>query len=628
MSLAEVKQSIRLLDYVAGRQELQRDGGRYKGHCPFHDDPNPSFKLYPEEDKWHCYGCDRGGDLIDYAGHERFNGGWNPRDPAQFREVMTVLEAYTGMVPVAPQAKPKSREVARRTEYDYRRADGTLAYQAIRTDYTDGSKGFSQRRPDGNGDWVWKLGETERLPYRLSELLATPEWDTAFIVEGEKCVEAIRALGFTATCNSEGAGKWRSELNGYFRNRRVVILTDNDPVGEKHGEEVAENLSGVAASVKKLALPGLLPKQDVADWLGQGHTADELFMLAVEAPEFCSGVPDSTQEHGNKSLEGWRAVLRPVATVLQDKVTAAEWAVDRLIPLGWLILLAGRTKVGKTLLMIALANAIATGGEFLGRKCRKGAVVLVLVDDPPALTHPRLEALKELDNVFVYTGRWNDQVMPAVRAACQEIRPSMVVLDALVKMLPKHDRAENDATTTDAVMEQMAALTSEYGCSVVLIHHLSKGGDVRGSTAIESAAPMVIKGKREEGKAEVELEIEWKLEPVEPLLIKYDGSTWQMLGGKREVEAGQLRETLWNLLAEPDEGWGTSQDLAEAAEARKEAVVHELGAMVDSGDLRKEDYRGTTGRARKLYRRNREFCSRLPIPIRNAGTKVEVYADA
>lgn len=40
--------------------EPRRDG---KIACPFHDDSTPSLHVY--DDHWHCYGCDRGGTIID-----------------------------------------------------------------------------------------------------------------------------------------------------------------------------------------------------------------------------------------------------------------------------------------------------------------------------------------------------------------------------------------------------------------------------------------------------------------------------------------------------------------------------------------------------------------------------------
>lgn len=53
---------------------------------------------------------------------------------------------------------------------------------------------------------VWSMDGVERLPYRLPDLLAHPA--SAWIVEGEKDVETLRAIGQTATCNPGGPGKW------------------------------------------------------------------------------------------------------------------------------------------------------------------------------------------------------------------------------------------------------------------------------------------------------------------------------------------------------------------------------------------------------------------------------------
>jgi hypothetical protein len=56
--------------------ELRPLGGkaRFDGRCPLpdHDDRNPSFYIYPLG-RWWCYGCDRGGDVIDL---EYFCGGY------------------------------------------------------------------------------------------------------------------------------------------------------------------------------------------------------------------------------------------------------------------------------------------------------------------------------------------------------------------------------------------------------------------------------------------------------------------------------------------------------------------------------------------------------------------------
>lgn len=33
-------------------------------HCPFHEDPNPSFCIVPGGHRWHCFGCRKSGDAI------------------------------------------------------------------------------------------------------------------------------------------------------------------------------------------------------------------------------------------------------------------------------------------------------------------------------------------------------------------------------------------------------------------------------------------------------------------------------------------------------------------------------------------------------------------------------------
>lgn len=35
--------------------------------CPFHTEKTASLKLYPESGGWHCFGCGRGGSVVDFV---------------------------------------------------------------------------------------------------------------------------------------------------------------------------------------------------------------------------------------------------------------------------------------------------------------------------------------------------------------------------------------------------------------------------------------------------------------------------------------------------------------------------------------------------------------------------------
>ena len=150
-------------------------------------------------------------------------------------------EASMGVAPVP------SRVVA---EYAYRDEAGALLFVVERREPKD----FPLRRPDGRGGWVWNLGDTRRVLYRLPELVAADPSAVVLIPEGERDVDRLRGLGFVATCNPGGAGKWRDEYAEALRGRHVVVLPDADGPGRRHAERAAASLLGVAASVKVVEL--------------------------------------------------------------------------------------------------------------------------------------------------------------------------------------------------------------------------------------------------------------------------------------------------------------------------------------------------------------------------------------
>ena len=132
-----------------------------------------------------------------------------------------------------------------------------------------------------------------RVLYRLPELLAADLRELVYVVEGEKDVERLTALGAVATTNPQGAGKWRDEYSEFLAGRHVVIIPDNDPIvakesdslkGQKHAMTVARNVFRQAASVRVLELPGLAYKGDVSDWLDAGGTLELLQGLADITP--------------------------------------------------------------------------------------------------------------------------------------------------------------------------------------------------------------------------------------------------------------------------------------------------------------------------------------------------------
>jgi hypothetical protein len=118
-------------------------------------------------------------------------------------------------------------------------------------------------------------------------------------------VQTLVRLAFEATTNSGGAKKWRPEYSESLRGKRVAILGDNDEPGRKHVDQVARALHGVAAALRVPSLAGLPEAGDVTDWVGQGHTAEELTALIERTPEWSPSTPPPARIEGQTLGEAW-----------------------------------------------------------------------------------------------------------------------------------------------------------------------------------------------------------------------------------------------------------------------------------------------------------------------------------
>lgn len=250
-----------VLDLVLGKLDGVRPqpGGRYMARCPAHDDSTASLSVGRGTEQpvvLHCYAeCDTEdilakiglttADISRPAEDRQPDGEWTPRGPAV-------------------------------AVYSYTDENGKLLYQVCRT----ADKQFPQRRPDpsAKSGWRWNLNGVTRVPYHLPQLLAAvKDGKAVWCAEGEKDVHALEAAGVTATCNSEGAGKWKPEFAAFLPGVDVTIVADKDGpekkyAGQKHAAAVAASLRGRAKSVRVVAAA---QGKDAADHLAAGYGLDD-----------------------------------------------------------------------------------------------------------------------------------------------------------------------------------------------------------------------------------------------------------------------------------------------------------------------------------------------------------------
>ena len=175
--------------------------------------------------------------------------------------------------------------------YSYTDAEGRELFQVVRLHYRDGKPGktFRQRarateeqKRDGRTR-ITREGYVNSVPaeirdgtlYRMPEVArAIAEGRPVYVVEGEKDADTLARLGFCATCNPGGAGKWREGHSRILAGADVIILPDcdgagNGYTGQEHSWQVALQLRGTAKRVRlvdlKKACPEIPEKGDISD---------------------------------------------------------------------------------------------------------------------------------------------------------------------------------------------------------------------------------------------------------------------------------------------------------------------------------------------------------------------------
>ena len=390
--------------------------------------------------------------------------------------------------------------------YDYQDEDGKLLFQVVRYFPKD----FKQRRPDGKGEWVWNIRGVRRVLYHLPDITAARTTkDTIYITEGEKDADALWNIGCIATTSPGGAGKWHPEYADMLQGATVVVVPDLDDPGRAHAKDVAKSLYGKASSVKVLELPD----HDTSDWIQAGGNADDLRELATATSEYN---PTTIIMRAASDRLTEIASQPPSDDLIQDMLPNSPSAYG---------LLAGRSGIGKTFLILQMACCVASGTPFLNRKTKKCKTGLLTLEGAESKLAIRVNRIAEsypgaIENLFwehALPFRLDDAGVDKLASIMTGL--NFVIIDPLRPLVAGDYTSPKDAAT---FLVNLRKAQEKSGTVILLIHHIRKPDrrvrvqpedlqfEIKGATEyVDGATSVLLLEKAPQGRNE-----QGKLQPV------------------------------------------------------------------------------------------------------------------
>lgn len=202
-AIDEVKDRLDIVEVISSYLQLNKSGRNYKALCPFHSEKTPSFVVFPDSQRWHCFGaCNEGGDVFNFVMKME---GWD------FRTALQELAGRAG-VELRPRT-PAQQEVAE--EADHLRGLLSAAARYYRHVLANASQAETARRYVEMRRLTDETVEAFLLGYSL------PEWDSTrdHLIKQGYSVDDLLNAGLVIERESGGT-------YDRFRDRLMIPIRD------------------------------------------------------------------------------------------------------------------------------------------------------------------------------------------------------------------------------------------------------------------------------------------------------------------------------------------------------------------------------------------------------------------
>lgn len=391
--------------------------------------------------------------------------------------------------------------------------------------------------------------------YRMPQIFAAPE---VVLVAGEKCADALAAIGIEATTimMGENAPLDRVDWNP-LRGKTVTVWPDNDQTGRAFAQRVCAVLAGpsLGCRVRLVELPAGKPsKWDAADMLEEG---EDPWPLLREAREWVSG-------NGSETL-GNVGPFRLIDVDELESLPPPEWLVHGLVPAHGFSVLYGKPGARKSFLALDMALCVASGHDWHGRAVKPGCVIYLAAEGQsgmkariaawrksrgPELGKPNLKLILQRANLITQL----QDLIAAIKGLGEEV--VFIVIDTLARTFGGAD--ENNQKDMNAFVSAVDALREATGAHVMIVHHSGKDDSkgARGSSVLLGACDAEFE-VRKKGNDELILRTTKQKDAEEAKPIKLRAARVEVVVGEETLVSNVL---VSDTRPGPERGEGEGQE--------------------------------------------------------------------
>jgi AAA domain len=247
-----------------------------------------------------------------------------------------------------------------------------------------------------------------------------------------------------------------------------------------------------------------------------------------------------------KTPNGTTIEIQTLYDVLNGVPEERQWTVDGILPDSGLGVLGGRHKRGKSTLVIHLSRSVEAGTPFLERTTREAPVVYVNYEMPLDYFASLAKAEPVPKHFYVINRPEPKLKMETVGAVIAEMGKrgfpkGLMVIDSFRGAFKLKAEQENQSGEAGMILRWLQEIGVKTGWLIVVIHHHKKNTDAEGADKLSGtgdfgAAPDVILtwSRPADHLKPGLLEIEGRIPPIEPLVVRLSPEECVYLGTKQE----------------------------------------------------------------------------------------------